>query len=89
MKHKNTAEGPEAAKSTVVAATVSQTKSPSPILNEYSVIMECQSKDCNYETAVYGQGDLDMWDDERCGYPECPVCRSSILVKSKRQYLEL
>lgn len=57
-------------------------------LNEYAVIMCCPS--CSYTTAVYAKADLDMFDDNKTGYPECPVPKChGILEKAKEQYREL
>jgi hypothetical protein len=58
------------------------------LMNEVAIWVECPR--CGYKTDVYGQGDLDMWDEEGLRYPDCPVpsCRRT-LVKSDRQYVEL
>jgi hypothetical protein len=58
------------------------------LMNEVAIWVECPR--CGYRTDVYGQGDLDMWDEMKLRYPDCPVptCRRT-LVKSDRQYIEL
>lgn len=57
-----------------------------PSLNDYAVIMMCWS--CGMKTAVYGQADLDMWDDERLLYPPCARCGTT-LIRDRVQYREL